>query len=79
MVHADQLNAITHHDGLYDGTQLNHPRVAHNMLRYKTNCASFTKRTTPALWVGGQPLEWPVRYALFKQYHILNKDVQVED
>lgn len=40
MIHADQISAITHHDDLCDGTQLNHPRVAHNLLGYvirKTN------------------------------------------
>lgn len=55
MVHVDHLNAIAHRNGLYDGTQLNHPRVAHNLLGYKTDCTSFTKRTALALWVGGPP------------------------
>lgn len=40
---------------------------------------SFIERTAPAQWISGQVPEWPVRYALYKKYHILNTEVQVED
>lgn len=79
MIHADQLNAIAHHIGLSDGTQLNHPRAAYNLLGYTTDCTSFTKRTTSAQWIEGLALEWPIKYALYKQYIILNREVQTED
>lgn len=79
LVYPDQINAVANHDGLYDGTQLNHPRASHNLLGYKTKCISFTKQYAPSQWVGRPAPEWPERYALFRQYHILNKDVQVEN
>lgn len=49
------------------------------MLGYASSCTSFIERTTPAQWIGGQIPNWLTRYALFKQYYILNKKVQEED
>lgn len=43
MIHPEKINAIGHHDGLYDGAQINHPRAAHNLLGYKTECLLVTK------------------------------------
>lgn len=75
MIHVDQLNVIAHHTGFGDGTELNHPKVAHNLLGYDTDCTSFFERTTPVKSVGDLAPEWPARYTLFKQYNILNKGV----
>lgn len=66
MIHINQLNAIVHHTGLGNGTQLNHRRVAHSLLGYDTDCTSFIERTTHVQWIGGHVSEWPARYALFK-------------
>lgn len=76
LIHADQINAVARHDSLYNGMQFNHPRTAHNLLGYKTESNAFTKQSTPSQWVGGPAPEWPERYTLFRQYHILNKEVQ---
>lgn len=48
LVHADQLNAIVHHTGLGDSSQLNHPRAANNLLGYVPDCSCFIERTAPS-------------------------------
>lgn len=51
IIHADQLNAIAHHIGLGDSSQLNHPRAAHNLLWY----APLLPRLLPFSGLGGGP------------------------
>ena len=67
------------HTGLGDSSQLHHPRAAHNLLEYQPDCVSFITRSPSLSWIGGQLPTWLVRYKLFKQYNILNKEVQAED
>ena len=79
LVHTDQLNAIFHHAGFSDSSQLNHPRAAHNLLGYKPDSTSFTTNSTSLSWIGGPTPTWSVRYALFKRHGNMNKEVMAED
>ena len=78
-IHTDQLNAILHHTGLGDSSQLNHPRVAHNLLEYQPDYVSFIARSTSINWIGGKLPDWSARYKLFKRYGILNKKIHAKD
>ena len=79
IIHADQLNAIFHHEGFGDSSQLTHPRAAHILLGYQPDSTSFTACSSSLSWIGGATPAWPVRYALFKRHGIMNKEVMAED
>ena len=79
IIHVDQLNAIFHHDGFGNPTKINHPMATHNLLGYEPEHTSFTASSTSTIWIGGPTPDSPARYALFKQYGIMNKEVMIED
>ncbi|KAM7490240.1 hypothetical protein LguiA_033161 [Lonicera macranthoides] len=78
IVHYEQLNAVACHTGNGDGSILNHPRAAHNLLGYRPDSTSFLDRTSLGDWIGDQ-LEPPALYQLFTRYHILNRDVRADE
>ena len=79
IIHVEQLNAILHHDGFGNPTQINQPRAAHNLLGYELEYTNFTAGSTSTIWIGGPTPDPPARFALFKRYGIMNKEVMVED
>ena len=79
MIHVEQLNAIFHHDGFGNPSQITHPRAAHNLLGYSPDYTGFTSSSTATTWIGGPTPDPSARYSLYKQYGIMNKEVLAED
>lgn len=49
LIHVDQLNTISNHNGVADPPPVNHPRAAHNQLGYNPSYTSYINRTFPSV------------------------------